>query len=223
MLPCQTHVHDVQVPERTRISCKSAPVDDEEWGVDVPEDQPSIRDAAFVGETGIGLLWRPASDETLGQELSILFKRQEIEDDLVFSESEGESEEEGEDEEKTFHSELVETVVRHFKDPGHNTENLMVEVNSLKFSYNTTMSQCADGLAEALMSVTASGGDGLSLRVMLKHWSASIIRFIWCSLAVALDNPCQVLCNWIRSRQVYCFRLEVPHKRQQYRFTRIRL
>jgi hypothetical protein len=166
----------MQVPERTRISCKLAPEEEDEWGDQAPVGQLQIRDAAYVGETGIGLLWRPAQNETLGQELSILFKRQDNEDDDVFSDSDGESEEEDEDEEKTFHSELVETVVRHFKDPGHNTENLMVEVNSLKFSYNTTMSQCADGLAEALMSVAAAGGDGLSLRDMLKHWSSSIIR-----------------------------------------------
>ena len=101
---------------------------------------------------------------------------QDNDDDGSFEESEGESEEEGEDEEKTFHTELVETVVRHFRESGHNTENLMVEVNSLKFSYNTSMSQCADGMAEALMSVTAGGGEGVSLRVLLKHWSASIIR-----------------------------------------------
>ena len=180
-----------QVPERTRISCKPTPEDDDEWGDDVAADPPQIRDAAYVGETGTGLLWRPAHNEALGQELSILFKRRDNDDDLAFSESEGESEEEGEDEEKTFHTELVETVVRHFKDPGHNTENLMVEVNSLKFSYNTTMSQCADGLAEALMSVTATGGDGLSLRVLLKHWSASIIRFIvWLRLHLIL---CEII------------------------------
>jgi hypothetical protein len=174
----------LQVPERTRISCKPAPEEDDEWGDEVPADQPQIRDAAYVGDTGIGLLWLPAQNETLGQELSILFKRQDNEDDDVFSESDGESEEEGEDEEKTFHSELVETVVRHFKDPGHNTENLMVEVNSLKFSYNASMSQCADGLAEALMSVAAGGGDGQSLRVMLKHWSGSILRFSFLEVKV---------------------------------------
>ncbi len=166
----------LQVPERTRISCKPAPEEDDDWGDEAPVDRTQIRDAAYVGDNGIGLLWRPAQNETLGQELSILFKRQENEDDDVFSDSDGESEEEGEDEEKTFHSELVETVVRHFKDPGHNTENLMVEVNSLKFSYNTSMSQCADGLAEALMSVAAASGNGLSLQVLLQHWSSSIIR-----------------------------------------------
>ncbi len=146
---------------------------------------------ACVGETGTGLLWRPAKNEAIGQELSILFKRQENEEDDVFSDSEGESEEEVEDEEKTFHSELVETVVRHFRDPGPNTENLMVEVNSLKFSYNSTLSQCADGLAEALMSVTATGGDGVSLGNLLNHWSASIIRYV--HLFVAICSPLCVM------------------------------
>jgi hypothetical protein len=167
-------LNDIQVPDRIRISCKPTPEEDEEWGDDVPVDQPQIRDAASVGDSGTGLLWCPAKNEALGQELSILFKRVDNEDDDVFSESEGESEEEVEDEDQTFHSELVETAIRHFKDPGHNTENLMVEVNSLKFSYNKTMSHCADGVAEALMSVTATGKDGMSLQILLKHWSASI-------------------------------------------------
>ena len=163
-----------QVTERFRISCKPTPEDDDEWDDDVPAGQPQVRDTACVGDTGTGLLWRPAKNEALGQELSILFKRQDNEDDDVFSDSEGESEEEVEDEDETFHSELVETAIRHFKDPGHNTENLMVEVNSLKFSYNKTMSQCADGVAEALMSVISTGRDGMSLRVLLRHWSASL-------------------------------------------------
>jgi len=180
------------VPERTRISCKPTPEDDDEWGDDAPTDQPQIRDVAYVGETGTGLLWSPAKNEAIGQELSILFKRQENEEDDIFSDSEGESEEEVEDEEKTFQSELVETVVRHFRDPGHNTENLMVEVNSLKFSYNTTLSQVADGLAEALMSVTATGGDGVSLGTLLNHWSASIIRFC----AIGADRAKFIAAAW---------------------------
>jgi uncharacterized membrane protein YdbT with pleckstrin-like domain len=181
----------LQVPERTRISCKPTPEDDDEWGDDAPTDQPQIRDVAYVGETGTGLLWSPAKNEAIGQELSILFKRQENEEDDIFSDSEGESEEEVEDEEKTFQSELVETVVRHFRDPGHNTENLMVEVNSLKFSYNTTLSQVADGLAEALMSVTATGGDGVSLGTLLNHWSASIIRYVQ-SFVVICSQMCMM-------------------------------
>jgi hypothetical protein len=214
-------LNELQVPERTRISCKPTPEEDDEWADDVPAVQPQIRDAAYVGESGIGLLWRPAQNETLGQELSILFKRDDNEDADVFSESEEESEEEGEDEEKTFHSELVETVVRHFKDPGHNTENLMVEVNSLKFSYNATISQCADGLSEALMSVTSIGGDGFSLRVMLKHWSASIIRwichYILCGCDVTDQVP-QVLFHWCGSRKVHCFGLEISFEGQQHWF-----
>ena len=180
MLPgvWSVNLNNLQVPERTRISCKPTPEEDNDWADDVPAEQIQIRDAACVGDTGTGLLWCPAKNEALGQELSILFKRQDNEDDDVDSESEGESEEEVEDEDQTFHSELVETAVRHFREGSHSTENLMVEVNSLKFSYNKTMGQCADGVAEALMSVTATGkDDGMpppSLRVLLKHWSASL-------------------------------------------------
>ncbi|KAA8495523.1 Translation initiation factor eIF-2B subunit epsilon [Porphyridium purpureum] len=77
----------------------------------------------------------------------------------------------------TFASEILDTVTRAIRE-GHDIENSVLEVNSLKLVYDRSFADCAREIFAAILREARSGRSFLEeLNRLLQGWSALVVRF----------------------------------------------
>jgi len=152
--------------------------DDDEFESLEPQEQsegPKVltadsSDSGDVGKGGIGRLWEPEEPEEdmvrcIGAAKP---KVQYDSSDTESSDESDESEEAEEPDERKFQNEAVATVERGYQD-GISVDNMKLEINSLKFAYNSSFGDCANAVLRAILSIGVSKDPKNGFSKMLKE------------------------------------------------------
>jgi len=186
---------NLNIKEFTRVSLrkrKSEEDDDGDGDDDVDDNQDDdddlldgeelgssiVFDEELVGKEGRGYAWHEADKEDSENQGIQLFLGETREEEAEASSDSSEEEEQFiESDADRFQREAVETVKRSIEEK-HSIENTALEINALKFAYNSSFKDCYYAIFSAMFELIDNANPTAAIKEVFKNWSDLLSRFI---------------------------------------------